>query len=58
MSEVVGKQKPEPIMFETALQKMGLTEADKPRIVMIGNNLKKDIAGANRMGVTSIWLDW
>ncbi|MDE7300019.1 MAG: glycoside hydrolase family 88 protein, partial [Lachnospiraceae bacterium] len=25
---------------------------------MIGNNLKKDIAGANRYGITSVWLDW
>ena len=25
---------------------------------MIGNNLKKDVAGANRQGLTSIWLDW
>lgn len=58
VSEVVGKQKPEPIMFETAYEKLHLTEADKPRIVMIGNNLKKDIAGANRQGITSIWLDW
>lgn len=58
VSEVVGKQKPEPIMFQTALDKMGLTEADKKRIVMIGNNLKKDVAGANRMGLTSVWLDW
>ena len=33
-------------------------ELDKKRIVMIGNNLKKDIAGANRQGLTSIWLDW
>ena len=33
-------------------------EADKPRIVMIGNNLKKDVAGANRFGLTSIWMDW
>lgn len=58
VSEVVGQQKPAPIMFETAYEKLGLTEADKPRIVMIGNNLKKDIAGANRQGLTSIWLDW
>lgn len=58
VSEVVGMQKPAPIMFETAFQKMGLTQEDKPRIVMIGNNLKKDVAGANRMGITSIWLDW
>lgn len=58
VSEVVGKQKPEAIMFETAYQKLNLTESDKHRIVMIGNNLKKDIAGANRQGLTSVWLDW
>ena len=58
VSEVVGEQKPARIMFETAMEKMRLTEADKPRIVMVGNNLKKDVAGANRFGITSIWLDW
>ena len=58
VSEVVGQQKPAAIMFETACEKLHLTEADKCRIVMIGNNLKKDIAGANRQGITSIWLDW
>lgn len=58
VSEVVGKQKPEAIMFEIAYQKLNLTESDKRRIVMIGNNLKKDIAGANRQGLTSVWLDW
>lgn len=58
ISETVGMQKPAPVMFETAMEKMGLTEADRSRIVMIGNNLKKDIAGANRQGLTSIWLDW
>ena len=45
-------------MFETAYEKLNLTEADKHRIVMIGNNLKKDIAGANRQGLISVWLDW
>ena len=58
VSEVVGKQKPEPIMFETAMQKLGLTQKDRTRIVMIGNNLKKDIVGANRQGFVSVWLDW
>ena len=58
VSEVVGMQKPEPIMFETAYEKLNLTPADKSRIVMIGNNLKKDIAGANRQGLISVWLDW
>ena len=58
VSEVVGQQKPNAIMFETAYEKLGLTENDKKRIVMIGNNLKKDIAGANRQGLISVWLDW
>ncbi|MDO4292259.1 MAG: glycoside hydrolase family 88 protein [Eubacteriales bacterium] len=58
VSETVGVQKPERPMFETAMEALGLTEADKPRIVMIGNNLAKDVAGANRFGILSVWLDW
>lgn len=58
VSEVVGEQKPARSMFDTAMEKMKLSESDKPFIVMIGNNLKKDVAGANRYGITSIWLDW
>lgn len=58
VSEVVGEQKPARSMFDTAMEKMGLKEADKPFIIMIGNNLKKDVAGANRYGITSVWLDW
>lgn len=58
VSEVVGHQKPHKSMFDTAMEKMGLSDADKPRIVMVGNNLKKDIVGANWYGITSIWMDW
>ncbi len=58
VSEAVGQQKPAPIMFETACEKLGLKEKDKRRIVMIGNNLKKDIAGANRQEMISVWLNW
>ena len=54
----MGQQKPAPIMFETAFEKLQLTDADRSRVVMIGNNLKKDIDGANRQGLTSVWLDW
>jgi putative hydrolase of the HAD superfamily len=25
---------------------------------MVGNNLERDIRGANQLGVISIWLDW
>ena len=58
VSEVVGMQKPAPVMFETAMEKLGLKDEDRARIVMIGNNLKKDVAGANRQGLISVWLDW
>lgn len=58
VSEVVGHEKPHGSMFDTAMEKMGLCPRDKARIVMVGNNLKKDIAGANRYGITSVWLDW
>lgn len=58
ISEIVGHQKPHVSMFEDAMTKQSLTEADKKRIVMIGNNLKKDIAGANRFGLISIWINW
>lgn len=58
ISEEVGEQKPSRKMFDTAMKAMGLEESDKSRIIMVGNNLKKDIAGANDYGITSVWLDW
>ena len=58
VSEVVGEQKPARAMFDAAMEKMGLTEAHKPFIDMIGNNLSRDVAGANRYGIISVWLDW
>ena len=56
ISEEVGCHKPDERMFFTAMQRMGLTENDIPRIVMIGNNLKRDIVGANRLGICSVLL--
>ncbi len=58
VSEVVGKQKPNAIMFETAMDALQLRDEDKKRIVMIGNNIRKDVKGANLFGITSIWFDW
>ena len=58
ISEEVGEDKPSPKMFETAMQAMHLTEADKPRIIMVGNNVKRDIRGANRFGIRSVLMDW
>ncbi|MCD8074868.1 MAG: HAD family hydrolase [Lachnospiraceae bacterium] len=58
ISEIVGVQKPAAAMFQDAMEKNGLTEEDKKRIIMVGNNIRKDVAGANRFGITSVLLDW
>lgn len=58
ISEVVGVQKPSERMFQDAMDQNHLKEEDKKRIVMIGNNIRKDIAGANQFGITSILIDW
>ena len=58
ISEIVGIQKPSSRMFQDAMEKNLLTEKDKKRVVMVGNNVRKDVAGANRFGITSILLDW
>ena len=58
VSELVGAEKPDGRMFRTAFEALGLREADKARIVMIGNNVERDIVGANRFGIRSILLRW
>lgn len=58
VSEDIGVKKPDPKMFEKAMEELGLDDKDKERIVMIGNNLKKDIAGANKFGIRSVWVNW
>ncbi len=58
ISEAVGCCKPDRRMFDKAMQDMGLTyEADSNRILMVGNNLKRDILGANKLGIISVLID-
>lgn len=56
ISEALGCQKPDARMFTETMRQMGLTNEDIPRIVMIGNNIKRDVAGANRLGICSVLL--
>ena len=58
ISDAVGEDKPSPKMFSAAMKAMNLSEEDKKRILMIGNNVSRDIRGANRFGLTSVLLDW
>lgn len=58
ISEAVGADKPDERMFSAAMASVGLNDGDRGRIVMVGNNVKRDILGANRAGITSVLLTW
>lgn len=58
ISEDIGAHKPDARMFDAALAAAGLTRADAWRTVMVGNNLSRDICGANALGITSIFMAW
>ncbi len=58
ISEQVGAEKPDARLFEAALTKLGIARQDYSRVVMIGNNLARDIRGANALGIISIWFHW
>lgn len=58
ISEEVGEEKPSPKMFQRAMDALGLEDADKGRILMVGNNLKRDIVGAKRFGIASVLMSW
>jgi putative hydrolase of the HAD superfamily len=58
VSETLGVSKPAAEMFQGAMDALNLGPADKGRVVMVGNNLSRDVRGANLFGITSIWIDW
>ena len=58
ISSLLPDHKPAAVMFQTAMDELGLTDAHKPRVIMVGNNLARDIVGANRFGITSVLFDW
>ncbi len=53
LSEEVGITKPQPEIFEIALQRNGLQKED---VVMIGDSYTSDITGAINAGIDQIWL--
>ncbi len=58
ISEVVGATKPDPRIFEVALDALAIEPEERHRVAMVGNHLERDIAGANRLGLVSIFLHW
>ncbi len=53
-SAMVGMRKPHPKMFEEAIQSLGVT--DLSRVLMVGDRLNADIAGAKKMGMQAVWI--
>ncbi len=58
ISEEVGVCKPDPRMFRTALDALGVPESGYGGVVMVGNHLGRDIKGANGLGLVSVHLRW
>jgi HAD superfamily hydrolase (TIGR01549 family) len=58
ISDIVGVEKPDRRMFVSALDQMGIAAEDYGRVLMVGNNLERDVKGANVAGLISVWLDW
>ncbi len=58
ISEHLGVEKPAARMFTHALDQLGISPSEYGRTMMVGNNLRRDIKGANQLGMVSVWLDW
>ena len=48
--------KPDPLIFRVALEALRIAEKDYGRVVMVGNNLERDVVGANRLGLISVFF--
>lgn len=53
LSEEVGAQKPNPVIYEHALR---LGEWDKQEVLMIGDSYNSDILGARNAGIDQLWI--
>jgi HAD superfamily hydrolase (TIGR01549 family) len=58
ISDHLGYEKPDQRIFVHALEQLGIGPDDYGRTLMVGNNLGRDIKGANALGMISVWLDW
>lgn len=54
-SSEVGKRKPHPLIFETALDAIGVAPE---RAVFVGDRLREDVGGAAELGMTTVQALW
>lgn len=55
ISQTMGCQKPSREYFDKVFASIGLTDADKDRVLMIGDNPISDIKGAADYGLDTVW---
>lgn len=55
ISEQVGYAKPNPAIFDYALERMG--SPDRQRVLMVGDNPDTDVAGGIQAGLQTCWLN-
>ncbi|MBN1304448.1 MAG: YjjG family noncanonical pyrimidine nucleotidase [Anaerolineales bacterium] len=55
ISDDVGVSKPDPAIFEAAFEQMNYP--DKIDVLMIGDSLTSDMAGANNYGIDACWFN-
>lgn len=55
ISEEVGVSKPNPKIFEVALENIG--HIDKSKILMVGDSLTSDVKGGINFGVDTCWIN-
>src|SRR3712207_7040662 len=53
-----GCEKPDRRMFIHALDALGVPPEEWGRAAMVGNNLARDIRGANQLRLVSVWFAW
>jgi putative hydrolase of the HAD superfamily len=56
ISEEIGCEKPDPRIFRHARDRLGIRPDEAGRVAMVGNNLARDVRGANEAGMVSVWL--
>jgi 2-haloacid dehalogenase len=55
-SETLGVSKPDPRIFSLHLEQLG--NPSKEEVLMIGDSLKSDMAGAKAAGIPCCWYNW
>jgi len=58
ISEEVGVCKPDQAMYRHAANALGIKDEDFSSILMVGNNLSRDVKGANALDITSVFQSW